>query len=78
LSFLKQLTRCATNSDACFRISAVYNGRFCVRPIKLAAGEGMKPTKERQLFTATNQKNFRVAMAGVVTEENNGCRVSGR
>jgi hypothetical protein len=37
----------------------------------------MKPTEERKPFTATHQKNFRVARAGVVTEENDGSSVFG-
>jgi hypothetical protein len=77
LSFLKQLPRCATNSDACFRIRTVFNRRFYVSGIKLAPGEGMIAAKKRQLFTATNQKYFRIARVGVVTKENDGSRVSG-
>ena len=38
----------------------------------------MKPTEERQLFTATNQKYFRIDPAGIVTEENYSGSVLGR
>ena len=38
--------------------------------IKLATGEGVESAKERELFTASNKENFRVAGASVVTKEN--------
>jgi len=60
LCFLKHSTGGATNSDSCFCVRAVFDERVCVRCIKLAAGEGMKPTENARLFTATHQKNFRV------------------
>ena len=58
-------------------IFAVFNRRFPIERLSLAAGKRIEAAEKRQLRAAFYPKNFRIISIGIVTEKNYGGGIPG-